>query len=39
MNFKGVLDELISSKILSLLFYFLEKIEKDPELYVYPYAK
>jgi hypothetical protein len=39
MSSKGLLDETINCKVLSLLFSFLNKIETHPDIYVFPYIK
>jgi hypothetical protein len=39
MPCKGVIDDLVNSKILSLIFGLLDKIWKDYEIYLYPYIK
>lgn len=39
MPCKGVIDDLVNSKILSLIFSMLEKIWSDYEIYLFPYIK
>jgi hypothetical protein len=36
---RGPIDDIVNSKVLSLIFSMLDKIWKDYEVYLYPYIK
>lgn len=39
LSSKGQQDEIITNKIFSLFYKYMEKVWKNPSLYLYPYVK